>query len=63
MKIKAALWVAAVVAAFLAGFAITCVISAFNPQPIADDPAPILDANDKPDTHVCYIPEDMREGL
>lgn len=29
----------------------------------ANEPVPILDASDKPDTHVCYIPEDMREGL
>lgn len=64
MKIKAALWAAAIVAAFLAGFAIACVISAFNPQPIADDPAPVLDVNDPPaEAHECYIPEDMREGL
>lgn len=29
----------------------------------AKEPVPILDASDKPDTHVCYIPEGMREGL
>lgn len=53
-----------ILATIAAAIAIALFIQVVCPHETeASEPVPILNANDKPDTHFCYIPEDMREGL